>query len=68
MKLLLLYLLCFPLLSMQIDTPVKTVYICMRPKAQVYHVTSKCRGLNRCSAEINQLITTWKMLKRQYFL
>lgn len=50
MKLLLLYLLYFPLLSMQIDTPVKTVYICAEPKAQVYHATSKCRGLNEIKA------------------
>lgn len=51
-NILLLFLFCLPLLSMQVETPVKTVYICTGPKAQVYHATSKCRGLNRCSGDI----------------
>lgn len=51
-NILLLSLFCLPLLSMKVETPVKTVYICTGPKAQVYHATSKCRGLNRCSGDI----------------
>lgn len=51
-KLLLLFLLCLPLLSMRTETLTDTAYICTGPKAQVYHSTSKCRGLNRCSGEI----------------
>ncbi len=50
-KSLLLFLFCLPLLSMKVDTP-ETVYICTGPKAEVYHSTTKCRGLNRCSGEI----------------
>lgn len=28
------------------------VYICTGPKAYVYHSTSDCSGLNRCSASV----------------
>lgn len=28
------------------------VYICTGPKAEVYHSTPKCSGLNRCSDEV----------------
>lgn len=29
-----------------------TVYICNGPKAAVYHKSSECKGLNRCSTNI----------------
>ena len=54
-KLLLLSLLGLPLLSMKVDAPSDTVYICTGPKAKVYHSTSKCRGLNRCSGDIKSI-------------
>ena len=31
------------------------VYICTGPKATVYHKTSDCRGLNRCSGSIKKV-------------
>lgn len=33
-----------------------SVYICTGPKATKYHKTDKCRGLNRCSGSIEQLL------------
>lgn len=51
-KIILLSPLCLPLLSMKVDSPSDIVYICTDPKATVYHSTSKCRGLNRCSGDI----------------
>lgn len=47
-----LFLLCLPMLSIKDEASKDIVYICTGPKAQVYHSTSKCRGLNRCSGEI----------------
>ena len=44
-NILLLSLLCLPLLSMKVDISATAVYICTGSKAQVYHATSKCRGL-----------------------
>lgn len=32
-----------------------TVYICTGPKAKVYHSTSKCKGLSKCSGEIKKI-------------
>lgn len=32
-----------------------TVYICTGSKANKYHKTDRCRGLNRCSGSIKQL-------------
>lgn len=40
---------------MKVDAPSDTVYICTGPKAKVYHSTSKCRGLNRCSGDIKSI-------------
>lgn len=51
-KVFFLFLFCLPLMSMNIDTPEKKVYICTGPKAKVYHSTSKCKGLNRCSRKV----------------
>lgn len=31
------------------------VYICTGPTATVYHKTSRCKGLNRCSGEIKKI-------------
>ena len=31
------------------------VYICTGPKAEKYHKTDRCRGLNRCSADIKKV-------------
>lgn len=59
MKTLILSVLAF-VLSGQVSTEVKTkeatVYICTGPKATKYHKTDKCRGLNRCSGSIEQLL------------
>ncbi len=31
------------------------VYICNGPKSEVYHNSSDCRGLNRCSTEVTSV-------------
>lgn len=58
-KALLLMALALPLFSMKIEPnavdAAKTAYICTGPKAEVYHATSKCKGLNRCSGEIKAI-------------
>lgn len=45
----------------------KTVYICTGPKAQVYHSSATCRGMNRCSEEIKaiSLANAEKMERRK---
>ena len=58
-KILLLLLLVLPLFAMKIEPNVsketKTAYICTGPYAKVYHSTSQCKGLNRCSGEIKKV-------------
>lgn len=51
-KLLLLSLFCLPLLSMKVDAPSKTVYICTGKTAKVYHSRKDCKGLNNCKGTI----------------
>ncbi|WP_301345958.1 MULTISPECIES: hypothetical protein [Muribaculaceae] len=31
------------------------VYICTGPKAKVYHSTSKCKGLKKCSGSVKKI-------------
>mgnify|MGYP003522114312 CR=1 FL=1 len=31
------------------------VYICTGPKARVYHKTDECRGLDRCSGDVESV-------------
>ena len=49
MRFVLIVLLAFANLSC--DTS-NGVYICTGPRSRVYHKTSKCKGLRRCSGEI----------------
>ncbi|WP_074024105.1 hypothetical protein [Gabonia massiliensis] len=51
-KLLFISLLLFPLLSAGVKESSSTVYICNGPKSYAYHKTDKCKGLRRCSTEI----------------
>ena len=34
---------------------IKYVYICTGPKAKVYHITPKCKGLTKCSGDIKKV-------------
>ncbi|MBP5369650.1 MAG: hypothetical protein J6Z01_14490 [Bacteroidales bacterium] len=43
------------LLTSFTNAPERTVYICNGPQSVAYHLTSKCRGLDRCSTEIQAL-------------
>ena len=38
--------------SFSLESSPSTVYICTGPKAKVYHSSSTCRGMNRCSGEV----------------
>jgi hypothetical protein len=52
-KIIFAFVLLFTLLSFNaIKT---TVFICNGPKAAVYHKSSECRGLNRCSTNISSV-------------
>jgi hypothetical protein len=42
-------------LLMSASAPVSDVYICNGPKATKYHLKKDCRGLNRCSTEIEKV-------------
>lgn len=52
-KIILLLLLFTTLLSF--DSFQSKVYICNGPKSTVYHNSSNCRGLNKCSTEVTSL-------------
>jgi len=53
MKILLLSLAASFLLSA--SAPVSNVYICNGPKSTKYHLIKDCKGLNRCSTEIETI-------------
>ena len=38
-----------------INAPDNGVYICNGPNSKVYHRSSTCKGLNRCSTQITKL-------------
>jgi hypothetical protein len=40
-----------------------SVYICTGPKANVYHLTNTCKGMNRCSGDI--VGVSWEKLRNQ---
>lgn len=43
-----------------------TVYICTGPQSEVYHNTKKCKGLRRCSGDIEAIsIDEAKSLERR---
>jgi hypothetical protein len=53
MKKLTLTLVTFLLFSsFALENSSTTVYICTGPKAKLYHSSSTCRGMNRCSGEV----------------
>ena len=52
-KIILFFLLFTTLLSF--DSFQSKVYICNGPKSTVYHKSSNCRGLNKCSTELTSL-------------
>lgn len=49
----------FPLICSKLEYSVEQksqiVYICTGPQAKVYHRTSKCKGLNKCSGNVKQV-------------
>lgn len=49
----------FPIVCTSVDNvkekEAQTVYICTGRSATVYHKTSKCRGLNRCSGSVKEV-------------
>ena len=51
-KLLLSLVFAMPLLAFQTTQNGPTVYICTGSRAVVYHSNSHCRGINRCSGDI----------------
>jgi hypothetical protein len=53
MKKLTLTLFAFLLLSsFTLENSSSKVYICTGPKAKVYHSSSTCKGINRCSGDV----------------
>lgn len=49
----------FILTTSFVSAPDRNVYICTGPKSVAYHLSTRCRGLDRCSASI-------KMVSQQY--
>ena len=41
------------------------VYICTGPDAYSYHKSQTCRGLNKCSAEIESVTLTYAKAKKR---
>lgn len=41
--------------SASVNSANSVVYICTGPKAEVYHKSKDCRGLNRCSGSIKEI-------------
>lgn len=58
-RLIFLLALCLPLtcstLGYSVEQKTQMVYICTGPQAKVYHKTSKCKGLNKCSGSVKQV-------------
>ena len=58
-KLMLVIALCAPFVSVavghsNVSNP-QIVYICTGPQSKVYHSSSRCKGLSKCSKEIKKV-------------
>lgn len=49
------FVLAFSTALFSFDGINSTVYICNGPKSAVYHKSSDCNGLNRCSTDISSV-------------
>lgn len=64
--LVLLLPLAYSTLGYSVEQKEQTVYICTGPQSKVYHRTSDCKGLSKCSKEIKKIpLEKAKSMKRR---